>query len=291
MKKFPHCRDNPLYQKELKHIEMKIYLGDDMVDRDLLDFKQPGQPLHRAGDRPMSEVNWHCDYSTGATNNSMEKDSFALSLSLGNPRWVCYKRQWINENVTGKKGWSNVPATTDGNHKFFHRMEHGSLSILDPRDEDGRNNMRFQHMGKLSKNKDLDVDGKGVSVVLVCRSCPHTRTFHGMRADTPFYADVSEADMLKFNETADGKMKKFSGTGNSAGASPVFRAEKCHEIANDDNGGFAHFVKQRFHAFVRPNIINHVRKNPDWKTTKKKSGFQWKNTKDKTKYQTTEDKK
>ena len=277
MVNFNHCKTFEQYQKELNHIEMKIYLGGDIVQRDDVDFEFPKMPLHRAGDRPMSEVNWHCDYSTGSKDNSMAKDSYALSLSLGNPRWVCYRRQWINEKASNKKGWTFVPQSTEGKHKFFFRMEHGSLNILDPRDEDGKGNMRFKHKGKLSKNSETEVDGTGISVVLVCRSCPTERVFFGPPSNTPFYAVVDTDDMKKYNETADGKKKNFSGTGNSAGTEPVFRAETCHEIAN--NPFFSKMVKDKFQGWVRGKIIEHVSQSNDWKTSKKTSGFQWKKSK------------
>ena len=170
LKGHPHCKEydhviGGNFQMELNHVEVKIFIGKDLVTKENVDFYDAHQKLQPTKEsRPMSLVDYHCDFLVGQKNNSQQKDSLVLSMSIGEPRRVTYKRQWIK---SGDQKFCDVPLEKKGEHRFFHRLDHGSLNVLDPRDESGEGDMRFQHKADLVQNRQTRTTGNGISAVLV----------------------------------------------------------------------------------------------------------------------------
>ena len=259
LKEHPHFKALQNYCQVLNHMEMKLYLGKDIVKKEDVSLYASGFAMSPGADRPMSQVDWHCDFLAGKSKNSQADNSFVLSMSLGDPRVATYKRQ-ITEGGKWKDVLKDAPG---GEHRVYHSLEHGSLNILDPRDESGENNSRFKHRVALIRNGPTKCEGTGISVALVFRSCPHKARFHGPASELPFHKVVSEEEKARFNEKSDGTEKKYMGNSGQTGRF----YNDCHKIADH----LYLSARNTMQYVVKPKIIEHINSSPCWKDGKRSS--------------------
>ena len=211
----------------------------------------------------MREVGWHCDWSAGQKNSHSEF-SYVFSLSLGDPRTVSYRRQKKN------KGGSWNDCLPRDENTFHQRLEHGSLNILDYEDEVGTDGVRFQHRGALVKNQDTNVDGQGISVVLVCRTCPpeNVVTVFGPKQKKPFYRVCTEEDKKEFNEREDGQPRRYNGTKSNVGNNDpcIGPYEHCHDLLHQHRHDIMMWVRNRLIYSIRGALT----RSDVWSNTKKR---------------------
>ena len=253
LRKHLHTNSSQLQQEPFNHIELKVYFGPDIFCGDDVD----GSIQHlSSNDPPMREVGWHCDWSVGQVNSQMDK-SYVFSLSLGEARTVTYRRQ----EKTRSGGWTNCRPLSK--HTFHHRLDHGSLNILDHEDEDGEGGTRFQHRGFFGRNTETEVVGKGISAVLVFRTCPPENLVqvNGPSSKKPFAKVCSEEELVRFNQRMDGKPKKFMGTGKRVDVNDsVYWYNQCYNEINQHRTNITQWLSNT----IQPKIVKYLQESNIW---------------------------
>ena len=249
----PHTNIEPWDQISFNHIEIKFYFGSDIVCQN----EVVEELKHLSGkDAPMREVGWHCDWVVGLPN-SQQDGSYVFSLSLGEARTISYRQQ---EKIGGR--WNDCKPVEE--YTSHHRLEHGSLNILDPKDESGADDTRFQHRGFFGRNTQTKVEGKGISVVIVFRSCPPNNTVqvHGPKQKKPFVKVCTEQELVSFNQRQDGNPKRFMGTNSNAKEDGgKYWYETCHKEALELSMDVKNWISKCLH----PKLKQYLSSSELWK--------------------------
>lgn len=242
-----YCNPVSGEEKTLNHVELKIYLGKDIVTaKEVSMFRDMGggnQP-------PMKEVGWHCDFMANSSFNSIVEDSYVTTLSIGEPRFLAYKKLEKKDNR-----W--IDAQPIKENTIYFPLCHGSLNILHFEDENGSGNIKFKHRGGLLRNYETKIDGKGISVAVVCRSCKEKSMFHGPKSERPYSLVVSDEELEQWGKRMDGSHKSFSGVTEMSG--------EWHTICADHMRSNGVTIDTYLNSTLVPHIQKHLQKSSIWK--------------------------
>ena len=234
-------------QLPLNHVEIKFYFGEDVITQEsIIQFGDLG-----IKDRPMRFVHWHCDWLDTDPNNSIDDNSVVVTLSIGDPGLLKYK---LLHKVDGK--WVETEEI------FPYLVDHGSLSRLDPRDENGKEGIKFKHMATIDKDPqfpEFDMVGKGIRAAVVLRRSSKTADFWGPSSKTPFAKVVAGEDIKAFSLKKDGTPKAYNGPSGKQG----MRFKDCQKATHKKASTVVDFTRET----LLPNIRRALEESVGWNQT------------------------